>query len=62
MSESVTKMLLTILTIGVIGGLGLGFCALMYHNGVDPLKDGALVALVGGLAGAAGRLSSGSKP
>lgn len=43
----------------VIGGLGLSFCALMYHNGVDPLKDGGLIALVGGLAGAVGRMTGG---
>ena len=32
-----------ILFILVVGGLGLGYCEVMYRNGADPLKDGALI-------------------
>lgn len=39
----------------IVGGLGLGYCQIMYHNGADPMKDGALVAIVGGIAGAWGK-------
>lgn len=45
----------------VVGGLGLGYCSLMYHNGADPLKDGGLIAIVSGLAAAVGRFTGGSK-
>lgn len=45
----------------VVGGLGLGYCSLMYQNGADPLKDGALVSIVSGLAIAVGRFTGGSK-
>lgn len=50
-------MLLGIL---VVGGLGLGYCQVMYHNGADPLKDGGLIAIVGGLSAAVARLMGGS--
>lgn len=48
-----------ILGLLVIGGLGLGYCALMYQNNIDPLKDGGLIAIVSGLAAAAGRMTGG---
>ncbi len=35
----------------LVGGLGLGYCQVVYHNGSDPLKDGGLIALVAGLVG-----------
>ena len=50
-----------ILGILVVGGLGLGYCQLAYLNGADIIKDGGLVALVGGLAGALGRFMGGSQ-
>ena len=40
----------------VIGCLGLGYCALMYNNGIDPLKDGGLIILITGLVTIASRL------
>ena len=51
-----------LLGILIIGGLGLGYCQLMYHNGADPLKDGGLIAIVGGLAGVAGRFVGAGTP
>ena len=49
-----------LLGILVIGGLGLGYCSLMYQNGADPLKDGGLIAIVGGLSAAVARIIGGS--
>ena len=45
----------------IIGGLGLGYCEIMYVHGADPLKDGGLITIVGGLAAAVGRFTGGSK-
>lgn len=50
-----------LLTFLVVGGIGLGYCQIMYHNGADPLKDGALVSLVGGLSLAVGRFTGGAR-
>lgn len=47
-----------ILGVLVVGGLGLGYCQLMYQNGADPMKDGGLIALVAGLVGAWAKVSS----
>ncbi len=44
----------------VVGGLGLGYCQMMYHNGADPLKDGGLIAIVGGLSAVVMRFTGGS--
>lgn len=42
----------------IVGCLGLGYCSIAYQNSVDPLKDGGLIALVGGLSAAAMKLFS----
>ncbi len=42
-------------TIAVVGSLGLGYCAIMYNNGVDPLKDGGLIALIAGIVSLAAK-------
>ena len=44
----------------VVGGLGLGYCSLMYANGVDPMKDGGLIAIITGLSAIVGRLTGGT--
>lgn len=62
MSERNQKTLLGILAIAVIGGIGLGYCALAFQNGISLGKDTGLIAIVGGLAGIAGKfLGSESK-
>lgn len=40
-----------ILFVLVVGGLGLGYCSLMYANGVAP-ADGGLIALIAAATGA----------
>jgi len=49
-----------ILGLLVIGCLGLEYCELMYANGADPLKDGALIAIVSGLSAAVVKFTGGS--
>jgi len=41
-----------------VGGLGLGYCEIMYKNGVDPIKDGGLIAIVAGLVATWNKLTA----
>lgn len=59
MTERNQKLLLMILAMTVIGGIGLGYCALAFNNGISLGKDTGLIAIVGGLAGIAGRFLGG---
>lgn len=45
----VKKMLVAILAVAVIGGLYLGYQALMFRNGIDVAKDTGGAALVSGM-------------
>lgn len=56
----VKRALVVILGVAVIGGLGLGYCALAFKNGVDLFKDGGLMALISGLTLAASKLFGGN--
>lgn len=42
----------TLASITVVGLFVLGFCTLAYKNGLDPIKDGSLAALVAVITGA----------
>lgn len=46
----------------VVGGLGLGYCSLMYANGVDLKLDGGLVALITTVTGLWFRFTGSTKP
>ena len=58
MSAPIQKMLVVVLGIAVVGGIGLGYCSIAYSNGVDPLKDGALMAFISAATVAMSKLLS----
>lgn len=41
------KPALILAAIVVVGGFGLGYSAIVFHNGVDASKDSGMIAVVG---------------